>query len=162
MTPASRSRAGPGGSTCNGSRRAALFVELQGLEEVGVRPGCGLGQLGQRPGADDGHPRLHTEVVIGDPPDDVAVFETVDGVAKMRATPEGLVMARPQPELESDGDDIDRERTSVGGKVPAEVAGHQNSSGTEGRAVDQLEVRVHEWERRRAWTGEGRQSQRVG
>ena len=138
-----------------------MFVQLQSLEEVVMRLRRCVGQLGKRAGADDGHLRLHTEVVIGDPPDDVAVFEAVDGVAKVRATPEGLVMARPQPEFESDGDDIDRDRTSTGGKVPAEVASHQNGSGSEGRAVDELEVRVREGKGRGAWTGEGCQSQRV-
>jgi hypothetical protein len=85
---------------------------------------------------------LYYEVVVGEPPDEAGVLEAVDGVVHVGVLAKGLVVTRPQAELERYGDDADRDRSGGRGQASAQVPGDQHCSWAEDRAVDDLEVGV--------------------
>lgn len=68
---------------------------------------------------------------------------------------ERILAARPQAELERQGDWADGDRRGVEGEHPTEVAGEEHGGGAERVGVDKLDVRVrqlarrlrHRWER---------------
>lgn len=107
-------------AACQGSAPARLQV---------VCFSGGLGEPGECVLVCHGHLGLDSQVVVGDPLDEVGALEAVDGVAQVGVPAEGFVVSGPQADSKSDGDDADRDRSAGRSKPSAQVPGYSTVAG---------------------------------
>ena len=82
------------------------------------------------------------EAAVVEPPNDVVMFESFDGVEEVGALPKWLIVASTKPDLMGEFDSADGDPILADGDASIEISGEENSAGSDERRVDDLEVGV--------------------